>query len=136
MFVMKILSLFFNWKVIMIKQKRTSIPQAHVDNLYKRITGLKRELYVREVYIKHALDNSKESLIERIVTLEQAHTDRVVRIEALEKECDGKDRRITELERDYEPLALYDFIDSYEGLTMMQLWDWLMYNGYTKRVKE
>ena len=41
-----------------------------------------------------------------------------------------------ELEKEVEPLALYDFIESYEGLPMMQLWDWLMYNGYTKRVKE
>ena len=45
-------------------------------------------------------------------------------------------KRIAELENEVEPLALYDFIDSYEGLPMMQLWDWLMYNGYTKRVKE
>ena len=44
--------------------------------------------------------------------------------------------KITELEEDVEPLALYDFIDSYEGLPIMQFWDWLMYNGYIKRVKE
>jgi hypothetical protein len=45
--------------------------------------------------------------------------------------------RIAELEASKnEPLALYDFIDSYEGLPMMQMWDWLMYNGYTERVQE
>jgi hypothetical protein len=71
-----------------------SISAALVVDMTKRIAELEKELYVREVYIKHALDNSKESLIGRIVTLEQAHTDRVVRIEALEKECDGKNGRI------------------------------------------
>jgi hypothetical protein len=45
--------------------------------------------------------------------------------------------RIAELEANQvEPLYLYDFISSYEGLKMMQLWDWLMYNGYTRRAKE
>ena len=45
--------------------------------------------------------------------------------------------RIVELEANQpEPLALYDFIETYEELPMMQLWDWLMYNGYTKRVQD
>jgi len=46
-------------------------------------------------------------------------------------------KRIAELEKEQnEPVALYDFIPSYAALPMMQLWDWLMYNGYMKRVEE
>jgi hypothetical protein len=40
------------------------------------------------------------------------------------------------MEEELEPINLVDYVEAYEELTKMQLWDWLSYNGYIKQVEE
>lgn len=138
--------------------ERKIIPKAHVDNLYGRISKMEKELdkhrggfvacMTGKQFTRHSLEQQAkgiDSLLSTIVKANGEHlkadniANLIIHAKGMAKKL--KDQATTELaaeeiEKDAEPLALYDFIDSYEGLPMMQLWDWLMYNGYTKRVKE
>ena len=39
------------------------------------------------------------------------------------------------MDEDIEDINLVTFIEAYEDLTMMQLWDFLVYNGFIKAEK-
>lgn len=60
-----------------------------------------------------------------------------IKVSELYNENQELKNKIKELEADKkQPLILQDFIELYEELSMMQLWDWLMYNDYISRVEE